>query len=354
MIETALPTVDQMYRALVERDAGYEGIFVVGVRTTGIFCRPTCPARKPLRENVEFFSAAQHALASGYRPCRRCRPLEPAGAVPDWLRSLIDDVEADPTRRWRDGDLRARDLDPARVRRWFQAQHGMTFHAYLRARRLGHAFAEIREGRPLLDAGLDAGWESSSGFREAFERWYGSPPGTAREGRAILATRLTTPLGPMIAAAVDEGVCLLEFADRRMLETQVKRLASRLSARFTPGRHAHLDRLEEELADYFAGRRLDFDVPLHVPGSPFQQAVWQALQRIPPGEVSTYGRMARQLGREGAQRAIGRANGDNRLAILIPCHRVVREDGSLCGYGGGIWRKRWLLQHEGFEGELGL
>jgi len=344
-----LPAPDEMYRAVVERDTEYDGVFFTAVRTTGIFCRPTCPAKKPLRENVEFFSSTRNALAAGYRPCLRCKPLVPAGGVPDWLRDVLVEIDRDPSRRWTDGDLRAREVDPARARRWFQANHGMTFHAYQRARRLGRAFVSIHHGDDVTGAAFDHGYESLSGFRDAFARLFGEPPGRSRAKRAtpVTVSRLTTPLGPMIAAATERGVCLLEFADRRMLETQIRRLRRLIAgAAFTPGRSEHLDLLDRELQRYFAGELQRFTVPTDVPGTEFQRSVWDRLIEIPYGELSTYEAIARGIGRPTAMRAVGRANGDNRLAIMIPCHRVVRSDGSLCGYGGGVWRKQRLLDLE--------
>lgn len=346
MMTTELPGSEEMYRAVLARDSAFEGVFFVAVRTTGIFCRPTCPARKPLARNVEFFGSARDALFAGYRPCKRCHPLEPIGAAPAWLADLLEEVECDPTRRWRDADLRERGIEPLRVRRWFQAQHGMTFHAYARARRLGRAFERIRAGGDLNHAAYDSGFESPSGFRDAFGQAFGTPPGRARGKRLVLAARLLTPLGPMIAAAAEEGVCLLEFADRRMLETQLATLRRRLDCLIAPGHHAHLERLEAELEAYFAGELRHFEVPLLHPGTAFQCAVWEQLGTIPYGETRSYAEIAAAIGRPGAQRAVGRANGDNRLAILLPCHRVVRADGQLSGYGGGLWRKRWLLDHE--------
>ena len=344
-----LPSPDEMYQAVVERDTEYDGVFFTAVRTTGIFCRPTCPAKKPLRENVEFFGPTRDALAAGYRPCLRCTPMEPVGGVPDWLREVLVEIDRDPSRRWTDGDLRAHAVDPARARRWFQANHGMTFHAYQRARRLGRAFVSIRHGDDVTGAAFDHGYESLSGFRDAFARLFGEPPGRSRakETTPVAVSRLTTPLGPMIAAATERGVCLLEFADRRMLETQIRRLRRLLAgATFTPGSCTHLDLLDRELQRYFAGKLQRFTVPTDVPGTEFQRSVWDRLIEIPYGELSTYEAIARKLGRPTAMRAVGRANGDNRLAIMIPCHRVVRSDGSLCGYGGGVWRKRRLLDLE--------
>jgi len=344
-----LPPADEMFRAIVERDSAYDGVFFTAVRTTGIFCRPTCPAKKPRQENVEFFPSTREALAAGYRPCQRCRPMESSGDAPPWLRDLLAEIERDPSKRWTDAELRVRSLDPARVRRWFRTHHGMTFHAYQRARRLGLALVRISRGDDVTGAAYDHGYESLSGFRDAFARLFGDTPGRtrARERTSAVVTRLTTPLGPMIAAATDEGVCLLEFADRRMLKTQIGRLRRLLgSAVFAPGTNRHLKRLEDELRRYFDGNLQEFGVALDIRGTEFQRSVWERLLRVPYGERSSYEQIAREIGRPTATRAVGRANGDNRLAILIPCHRVVRSDGTLCGYGGGVWRKRRLLDFE--------
>jgi AraC family transcriptional regulator of adaptative response/methylated-DNA-[protein]-cysteine methyltransferase len=340
----SLPSPDEMYRVVQARDGGYDGVFFTAVKTTGIFCRPSCPAKKPKPENVEFFGNTRDALLSGYRPCRRCRPLEPRGEVPDWLRPLLAAVEEDPARRWRDGDLRDRELDPARVRRWFQREHGMTFHAYLRSRRLGLALGRLRHGEDLTMVALDHGYESLSGFREAFSKVFGDAPGRARGSERVLVNRLPTPLGPMIAGATDEGICLLEFAERRMLETQLRRLSKRLDAVFAPGSNEMIERLDKELHAYLEGKLQEFRVPLVIRGTEFQRQAWEALMRIPYGETRSYEEQARAMGRPSAVRAVGRANGDNRIAIVIPCHRVVGADGRLTGYGGGLWRKRALLE----------
>lgn len=346
MLFDPLPPRAEMLDAFHRRDPAYEGVFVTCVRTTGIFCRPTCPARKPRSENVEFFPAARDALAAGYRPCRRCRPLEPKGQPPDWLRPLIEAVEEEPARRWRDDDLRRRGLEPERVRRWFKAHHGMTFQAYQRTRRLGLAWRSIRDGAGVTDAAFDHGYESESAFREAFERLFGASPAGSRGTVMVTLARVGTPLGPMLAGATDEGLCLLEFADRRMLETQVRRLERRLGARFVPGSHPHLDTAAAELDAYFAGRLKRFSMPLVLDGTDFQRAVWEALLQVPYGTTSSYGDLAAAIGRPTAVRAVGRANGDNRLAIVVPCHRIVGSDGRLVGYGGGLRRKEALLRHE--------
>lgn len=335
-----------MLAAFQDRDSTYDGVFVTAVKTTGIFCRPTCPARRPSPQNIEFYPGPRDALGAGYRPCKRCQPMTPVGTPPSWLAGLLSKVDLNPTRRWTDADLRALDIDPARVRRWFQRNHGMTFHAYQRARRLGLALGTIQQGENLSQAGYGHGFESDSGFREAFTRLFGAPPGKTRSTPLAWVGRLTTPLGPMIAIVTDRGVALLEFADRPMLETQLKRVRRHLGCSIAPGDHALLGQLRGELAEYFRGDREEFSVPLVTAGTPFQEAVWSELAGIPFGETASYRSIARAIGRPTAVRAVGRANGDNRLTILLPCHRVVGQDGALTGYGGGLWRKKRLLALE--------
>jgi AraC family transcriptional regulator of adaptative response/methylated-DNA-[protein]-cysteine methyltransferase len=334
-----------MERAYLERDASYNGLFFLGVRTTGIFCRPTCPARKPLPKNVEYFPSASRALAAGYRPCKRCRPLA-IDDQPSWAVELIAEVENDPTARIKEGDLRARGIDPATVRRYFLRQYGMTFHAYMRYRRLSGAFTQIREGGEIDDAVLDSGYDSHSGFREAFTKTFGCPPGASRDRDCILLAWIRSPIGPLVAGATEEGICLLEFTERRMLEAQFETLKKRFGLPLLPGTNAHLDKLQEELAAYFAGALQQFTVSLAYPGSEFQQHVWRALLDIPFGETRSYEDLAIAIGNPKAVRAVGHANGLNRIAIIIPCHRVINKDGGLGGYGGGLRRKEYLLRLE--------
>jgi AraC family transcriptional regulator, regulatory protein of adaptative response / methylated-DNA-[protein]-cysteine methyltransferase len=341
----ALPSRAEMERAFFASDASYDGLFITGVRTTGIFCRPSCRARKPLVQNIEFFGTVRDALFAGYRPCLRCRPLV-GDNTPGWLTPLLDAVDKEPNRRFRDNDLRAFDVDPARVRRFFLDRYGMTFHAYCRGRRLAGAIKQLRDGDSLDDVALGTGWESHSGFREAFARTFGLPPGQAADAGCVITTAIDTPFGPMIAGATDEGVCLLEFTDRRMLEAQLQRLSNMLRQPLIPGEHRHLTALREDLASYFAGSLKDFTVPLIYRGTPFEERVWRELTRIPYGQTISYAQLADRINAPGGQRAVGRANGMNRIAIVIPCHRVVNADGKLGGYGGGLWRKHWLLEHE--------
>jgi AraC family transcriptional regulator of adaptative response/methylated-DNA-[protein]-cysteine methyltransferase len=342
LFDTPMPARAEMEKAFLQGDASYDGIFFTGVRTTGIFCRPSCPARKPLPANVEFFSSVREALFAGYRPCKRCEPTRPKDGAPAWLQRVLDAVEQHPDQRLHDNDVRGLGVDPARVRRYFLQHYGMTFHAYCRGRRLTGALRALRSGAPLDDVALGSGWESHSGFREAFAKTFGSAPGQ-RAADCIVTTAIDTPLGPVIAGATDDGLCLLEFTDRRMLEAQLKRLQALLKQPLVPGEHPHLADTRELLARYFEGTLSEFTVPLVFRGTPFEERVWRELLRIPYGETISYAELAARVGSPGAQRAVGRANGMNRISIVIPCHRVVNSDGKLGGYGGGLWRKHWLL-----------
>ena len=335
-----------MLRALMERDSSFDGLFLAGITTTMIFCRPSCPAKKPRPEHVEFYPTAREALFAGFRPCLRCRPLQDALREPEWVARLIERVEADPSRRIGDAALRAEGLDPATVRRHFQKSHAMTFQAYCRARRLGNAFTAIRNGDSIDDAVFASAWDSHSGFREAFARAVAVPPGKAREGDFIRLAWIDTPLGPMAAGATEQSLCLLEFTDRRMLEAQIETVKRRFHVPLFPGESPVFEQLRMELSEYFEGLRASFTVPLAYPGTEFQCRVWNALLHIPYGQTRRYADLARDLGIPGASRAVGNANGLNRIAILIPCHRVINADGGLGGYGGGLWRKLRLLERE--------
>lgn len=343
MIDT-LPSTDEMYKALLDKNSQYEGIFIVGVKTTGIFCRPTCSARKPKKENVEFFKGVNDALKGGYRACKVCKPTKVFGENPDWLQSLLKEVDSQPEKKWKDYELRQMGYSPSRIRRFFKKQHGITFQAYLRMSRINQAFLKIKEGDTVTSTAFSNGYESLSGFSDTFKKVTGFSPGT--KGDIITINRIKTPLGPMMIGVTNEGVCLLEFTDRRMLETQIERIKKRLNAQMVTGKHKLIDQTEEQLQEYFEGKRKDFDLPLVVPGTDFQLRVWKALTEIPFGVTRSYKQQANVVGDVKAVRAVARANGENRLSIIIPCHRIIGSDGSIVGYGGGVHRKQWLLKHE--------
>ena len=351
LFPTELPAPSVMYEALCQRDSEFEGIFFVGVKTTGIFCRPTCPAKKPLLKNVTFYSNVRDALAAGFRPCKRCRPMESDGTAPSWLAELLECIEIDPDRRWRDHDLREFGLEPSRVRRWFKSNHGMTFHCYQRTRRLGRAIGQIQvQQQDVTEAQINSGYESASGFREAFKKlFHNVAPSNAKKDKCakpMYVNRVLTKLGPMICAADSQGLHILEFADRRMLETQIKRVRKLTGCSYVIGENEFHQSIQEELEGWFNGELRTFATPIVLKGTAFQESVWLRLLEIPYAETRSYEQIASQLNKPQAMRAVGTANGDNRFAIVVPCHRVIRADGSLSGYGGGVWRKQWLLQHE--------
>ena len=337
---------DTLYSALLKRDSSFEGIAVVCVKTTGIFCRFSCSARKPKRENVEFMSSPHEALLHGYRPCKVCNPLAYHGSAPDWISPLLAEINENPNLSLHDQDLRSRGLDPARVSRWFKKNHNMTFQSYLRSLRIGQAFGRLKLGGSVTDIAFDSGYDSLSGFSDSFKRTTHLTPSESRHEHIIYTTRILTPVGPMLAGGTGEGICLLEFIDRRMLETQIKRVTHRLHARVLPGENQYFYLLKQQLDEYFASKRQQFDIPLVLAGTPFQQRVWTLLQSIPFGETRSYKQQAEALGDPAAIRAVARANGDNRISILIPCHRVIGSNGELVGYGGGLWRKQYLLNLE--------
>ncbi len=335
-----------METAFFGSDRSFDGLFWAGVRTTGIFCRPSCPARKPRPENVEYFGSVGEALRAGFRACRRCDPTLAGGEAPSWLRPLLALMDREPDRAWTGNNLRELGLEPARVRRWFQQNRGMTLAAHCRSRRLGRALETMAAGGALDDAALGHGFESHSGFRDAFVRHFHRPPGEAADIPCACAEVLTSPLGPLLVAGDDDGICLLEFAEPERVERTLTRLKRRMARPVVPGTHRHLRQLKAELEEYFSGRRREFTVPVRPRGTAFQERVWSALQGIPHGETRSYAELAARVGSPKGQRAVGLANGSNPIAIVIPCHRVVNADGALGGYGGGLLRKRLLLELE--------
>ena len=335
-----------MYQALVEKDGSYEGTFIAAVKTTGIFCRPTCTVRKPKRENVEFFSTTKEAILHGYRPCKVCRPLELPNLTPSYIQEILEDISRDPSQKIGDRDLTKRGFEPSKIRRWFLKNHGITFQAYQRLFRINSAFKKIQNGESVTSAAFDIGYESLSGFQDSFRSVFGVSPSNGRKKQVVDVMRIESPLGTMFACAVEQGICLLEFSDRKMLETEFRSLSKQLNATIVQGDNPHFRILAQQLKEYFEGTRKEFSIPLFLPGTDFQKAAWESLQRIPYGTTRSYLQQAVDIKRPGAVRAVANANGMNRVAILIPCHRVIGSDGQLTGYGGGLWRKKWLLDFE--------
>ncbi len=213
---------DVFYQALIERDSEYTGIFFVGVKTTGVFCLSTCRARKPKRENVEFYTDFKSALDAGFRPCKICRPTENACTSPDFVERAMALVRSHPKEKITDWQLRENNISPEPLRRWFKQHRGMTFQAFQRMLRVNTAIQELKSGRSATDTALDNGYESLSGFGYMCKKLTGRAPSEMQP--AILIHRFTTPIGPMFVCATENGVCLLEFVDRRMLETEFRDL----------------------------------------------------------------------------------------------------------------------------------
>jgi AraC family transcriptional regulator, regulatory protein of adaptative response / methylated-DNA-[protein]-cysteine methyltransferase len=346
-----LPPIDVMRRAFARKDSAFDGIFFVAIKTTGIFCRPVCKSRTPRPENVDFFASAEEARRAGFRPCKRCRPVEAASGPPAAVQRALALLDRDPEGRVTDAALQASGMDPSTLRRQFRLFCGVTFHQYQRARRLGAAVGTLQDGGSVIDAQLEGGYDSGSGFRAAFAKLFGDAPKVRRMAGAsderLVASRIESPLGPMVAVASRRGICLYDFMDRKGLASALGRLCESARSPVVPGECDVLRQVALEMAEYFAGKRKRFGVALDIrAGTEFQKRAWEFLRSIPYGETRTYGAQARALGQPGAVRAVGSANGMNYLAILIPCHRVVGAGGALTGYGGGLPRKRWLIDHE--------
>lgn len=341
-----LPDDQILYQALVARDAAYEGRALVGVTTTGIFCRLTCPARKPRPENCRWFANADAAMAAGFRPCLRCSPQSVSASGEASVAKLLPLLESDPGRRWSEADLRDLGLDPSTVRRGFKRQFGQSFLQMARAARLGQGLKTVSKGAAMIEAQLDAGFESASGFRQAFAQLFGHKPCELRKDADLRADWIDSPLGGMIAIADQTHLHLLEFVDRKALPEGLRKLSGFVKGRIGLGRSEVTDRVEAWLEAFFDGRQGQADIPVHLHGTPFQQRVWQQLQRIPAGETRSYAALAQDIDRPSAVRAVARANATNRLALIVPCHRVIGADGSMTGYAGGLWRKERLIQIE--------
>ena len=346
MLITDKQTREKYYDALVQRAEDFTGVFFAGVKTTSVFCIATCRARKPKFENVEFFSTCKDALDSGYRPCKICKPTENAAEAPEQVIRALELVKANPKSKITDYALRQQGIQPEAVRRWFKKHYGLTFQAYQRMYRINIAYQELQQGKNSTNTAFDSGYESLSGFGYTYKKLVGTAPAHSKGKNVILISRLTTPLGPMFVCATDKGICLLEFVDRRMLETEFKDLQRLLKANIISGENHHITQVRQELAEYFAGTRQSFDVSLDTPGTEFQQSAWHALDAIEYGTTASYKEQAERIGNPAAVRAVASANGHNRVAIIIPCHRVIGSDGKLTGYGGGLERKRWLINHE--------
>ncbi|WP_378941977.1 bifunctional transcriptional activator/DNA repair enzyme AdaA [Paracoccus sp. R86501] len=341
-----LPDHDQLYAALLARDPAYEGVALVGVASTGIFCRLTCPARKPLARNCRWFATATDAQRAGFRPCLRCKPQGAQADAHPVIDQLMTALAQRPGHRWSEDCLVQMGLDPSTVRRLFRRHFGESFLQMARAARLRQGIGRLHQGGRMIDAQLDAGFDSASGFRRAFAQLFGHAPQQMTSDADLRADWLDTPLGGMIAIADTRALHLLEFVDRKALPAGLRRLSALSSGRIGLGRTDITAQTEAALGDFFAGHSGRLQVPVKLAGTPFQQRVWQELQRIPAGQTRSYGQLAHAIGQPSAVRAVAGANGANRLALVVPCHRVIGADGTLTGYAGGLWRKEKLIALE--------
>jgi AraC family transcriptional regulator of adaptative response/methylated-DNA-[protein]-cysteine methyltransferase len=261
------------------------------------------------------------------------------------IKTLISLIEAEPDRKITNAVLTDRGLDPSTARRQFLTRFGMSFIDYARARRLALAAKTLAKGGTVLDAQLDAGFESASGFRSAYAKVFGTAPAKG-SAEPLYIDWIETPMGRMITIADEAALYLLEFTNRKNMRRQFERLRKVQNRAVLPGRTKITKRIEGELEAYFAGRLSNFKTPLATSGTDFQRQTWAALQTIPHGETRSYAQLAEMIGKPAAVRAVASANANNGLALIIPCHRVIAKDGGLGGYAGGLTRKRELLELE--------
>ncbi|MDR7481289.1 MAG: bifunctional DNA-binding transcriptional regulator/O6-methylguanine-DNA methyltransferase Ada [Armatimonadota bacterium] len=348
-------TDDERWRHVQARNGAADGRFVFAVRTTGVYCRPSCPARRPRRAHVQFFATPAAAAQAGFQPCRRCRPHEAvAAAVPPWVQQVCrrlveapDDVAL--------AVLAAEvGLGPRRLARVFRCVVGLTPRQFADAVRIGRLRQSLRDGQRVTSALYDAGFGASSRLYERAAALLGMSPGAYRRGAPGMRIRCTTvasPLGRLLIAATDRGLCAVRVGDddAALMRGVAREFPQAQIVRDDAG----LRRWAGALLQYLRGWQPHVDLPLDIRGTAFQWRVWRALQRIGYGQTRTYGQIARALGDPQAARAVARACAANPVALVIPCHRVVRGDGGLGGYRWGVRRKRWLLAREAAGGGRG-
>lgn len=334
---------DWAFEAFDKRDRSLDGQFVGAVKTTGIYCKPSCPARRPLRENVEFFWTAREAVNAGYRACMRCKPDE-VGRDREAVAAALKLIDASEEMPGLEELADHVGYAPHHFHRLFKRDVGVTPAAYARAVRAKRAEKALGGNGRITDAIYDAGYSGSSRFYEDTKGRLGMTPSAWKNGGAGTTIRwavVDTGLGKMLLAATDKGICRLSFDED---ESELKRRFPK--AIIEKGGDGMTSLVEGAIAAIERPGQMP-DLPLDVQGTAFQQAVWQELRRIPPGETRSYADIAAAVGKPKAVRAAGSANGANNVAVLIPCHRVIRTDGSLGGYAYGLDRKKKLLEMEG-------
>ncbi len=351
-METQVETARRLERLRIieSRSPGHDGAFVFAVRSTGIYCRPSCPSRRPRPERVVFFGAPDEAERAGFRPCRRCRPREAGAGDPrsGWVRRVCRAIEARSGEPPRLADLaRKAGVGPHHLLRSFKRQVGVTPRQYADQVRLARLKTHLRKGRNVTDALYEAGYGSSSRLYERAPGRLGMTPATYRKGgrgARIAYTIVPCALGRLLVAATDRGLCYVALDDG---EAGVERCLRREYPEAEIRRDdAGLAPLAAKVLPILDGRPAGSDLPLDIRATAFQWKVYEALRAIPAGSTRSYREVARAVGRPKGARAVGRACATNPVSLVIPCHRVVREDGSLGGYGWGLERKRALLQKE--------
>lgn len=346
----APPVLDDEVRwqAVLARDAGADGAFVYAVASTGIFCRPSCPSRRPRRDRVRFYRSPAEAETAGFRACRRCAPQDGETEAQRRVRAARAYLDAHPEETVTLERLgREVGMSPYHLQRIFRRHVGMSPKAYASSRRLDRMKTRLRDGTTVTRATYDAGYTSASRAYDQARARLGMTPGDYREGGRGVRIRslvLETAAGALLVAATDRGVCAVTLGDSAAeLERGLAREYA--NARIEPA-DGELRAWAEAVVARVEGAGAPGPVPLDVRGTRFQQEVWAALQRIPAGSTRTYGEIARAIGRPDAARAVGGACGRNRIAVLIPCHRAVRGDGDPGGYRWGVERKEALLARE--------
>jgi AraC family transcriptional regulator, regulatory protein of adaptative response / methylated-DNA-[protein]-cysteine methyltransferase len=337
------------WQAVLDRDPAADGAFYYAVRTTGIYCRPTCPARRPKLANVTFFASTEAAEDAGFRPCLRCRPTEVSAqqAAVVEVQRLLESADSYTTL----SELsRAVGFSPFHLQRFFKQATGLSPAGYAAAHRVRRLKAQLAGGATVTDATYEAGFGSShAAFRTATSE-LGMSPGVYRnggQGKLIAYAIADSPLGRMLVAATTTGVCAIKFGEDDALLAELEAEFPRASLADDPESVApHV----QAVLDHLAGRRLHLDLPLDVTESAFQQRVWAALRQIPYGETRTYRQIAEMIGAPGAARAVGRACALNPVALAVPCHRVLSSEGNLAGYRWGLERKKVVLQLEATHG----
>ena len=340
---------EERWQAVKRRDPAFDGKFLFAVRTTGVYCRPSCASRPAKRENVTFFEIAAEAEKAGYRACKRCRP-DKLGAPDPQVQAVkracerIEAAEEAPKL----ADLAASvGLSPYHFHRVFKTITGVTPKAYAAEMRARRAADKLRTAATVTEAIYDAGFNSSSRFYENTDARLGMTPGAVRRGGAGAVIRFAVgeaSLGSVLVAATDKGVCAILLGDDP--HALVRDLQDRFPRAEFKGGDAEFERTVAEVVGLVEAPGQRLDLPLDIRGTAFQQRVWAALSAIPSGKTATYAEIARAIGQPKAVRAVAQACGANPLAIAIPCHRVVRSDGDLSGYRWGVERKRKLIDRE--------